>query len=201
MNARDKKYLDKFLNSPKYERGYPQIHSGCCEPGYTDQLVITANWNGIPNYVFHRLESMGISCEWGDEWLECGQCYKVFRCSPDSYGWEMYGIITDGEAICGDCLDIAEYLESIQNKPRQALSSALRYKYDPADYGYTLIQDDYEAGLHEGMNANPPDILKNLLDRNPTGKFIFTIDEQSQFYITFAVWQYTGDTQEEDTED
>lgn len=167
-----------------------QSCAGCCEPGYDDKPVILENWNNIPSEEFYKLEAAGFSCEWEDEWVICGNCYKAFRCIPDSYSWEMFGYISDGEAICGNCIDMPEYLESIENKSTHALTSSLMYQYKPLEqYGYKLIQDKYESGLHPGQNDNPKKILTALLAKNPTGRYVFVIDGQGQFDISFSVYE------------
>lgn len=164
--------------------------SGCSEPGYDDKPVILADWNDIPSEEFDALEAAGYSCEWEDEWLVCDSCYKAFRSSPDSYSWEMYGIIGDGDCTCGDCIDMPEYLESLENHPTKALTCSLFYHYKPVEqYGYKLIQDDYENGFYEGQNDDPKTILKSLLDKNPAGRYLFVIDGQGQFDISFSVYK------------
>lgn len=186
MDAHANRYVRTFLEK------YPDANTadGCTEPGYDDKPVILANWNNIPEKVFDKLEAYGFSCEWEDEWLVCDRCYKAFRSSPDSYGWEMYGIIGDGEAICGDCIDMPEYLESITNEPHRALTCSLMWEYKPLEqYGYKLIQADYESGFHPGQNDDPQKILASLLEKNPAGRYVFVIDGQGQFDISFSVYE------------
>jgi hypothetical protein len=172
------------------EENDARFPSGCSEPGYDDKPVIMANWNNITAEVYDKLESMGYSCEWEDEWVECSSCYKAFRTSPDSYGWEMCGIIGDGEAICGDCLkdDPAEYLESIENQPKRALTCSLYRVIDPCDHGYKLINDEL-ANDWNGGNDDPVKILTDLQDKTPGGRFLFVITSQGQFGVEFAVYQ------------
>lgn len=186
MNKRQRTWLNKWLE--KHDN--VNTANGCSEPGYDDKPVILANWNNIPQEEFDKLESMGFSCEWEDEWLTCGDCGKAFRCQPNSYGWEMYGIIGDGDCTCGDCIDMQEYLESIENHPTKALTCSLLDAHKPIEqYGYRLIQDDYENGWYPGQNDDPKKILASLLQKNPTGKYIFTIDGQGQFDISFSVYE------------
>ena len=119
----------------------------------------------------------------------CDDCGKGFRCSPSSYGWQMYGIILDGYCLCGDCVDPVEYLESIENDPKKALTSILLDKHDPEKYGYKLFKDDFENGLHPGQNDSPDDILKQAILEHPKGKFIFAMTSQGQFDIYFSIYK------------
>lgn len=180
----------RHLTNLFYEK-YPDSNSaiGCSEPGYDDKPVILANWNNIPAKMFDALENHGFSCEWDDEWIICDECYKAFRCSPNSYGWEMFGYIGDGFAICGNCIEWDEYLESLENKPRKAITCSLFYRFEnEITSRYELIKDGFENGFHPGQNDNPDDILKSLLDNNPDGKYIFVINGQGQFDIDFSVY-------------
>lgn len=181
MNRNLVKLLDKYNM---------QMSSGCVEPSYDDKPVIKANWNNIPDKVFKALESMGYSCEWEDEWLECDNCYKSFRSSPDSYGWEMFGVVRDGYCLCGNCIEWDELLEEYENNPKKAVTCSLFYHNEnEITSRYTLVEENFENGFHEGMNDDPKKILAKLLENDKTGKYIFVISEQSQFYITFAVYK------------
>jgi hypothetical protein len=188
MRTRDKQWLAKL------ESLYPdmQFYSGCNEPGYDDKPVMLANWNNIPDKVYNRLERLGFSCEWEDEWVSCGECGKVVRTNPNSYGWQQsFVIFNDCELVCLECLDssIQDYFESLHNNSRMALTVPILDKYNPENYGYKLVKDGFENGLHEWMNDDPKKILKDLLANDPNGLFMFAMDEQSQFYITFKVYQ------------
>lgn len=175
--------LEKMLE--KYHIG---TYSGCAEPGYDDKPVALANWNNIPGKVYNALEFMGYSCEWEDEWTMCGNCYKVIRTNPNSYGWQQYfSIIGECDLVCGNCIkeDPTEYLEQLENNPKNCMTIDI----DLEENGYELMEDEFESGLHEGMNSNPTQILNNWIEKYPDGKFIFVLDEQSQFYIGFSIWK------------
>jgi hypothetical protein len=175
---------------------FPDVNSvqGCSEPGYDDKPVILADWNNIPQKYYDVLEKHGYSCEWEDEWIVCDNCYKAFRSSPSSYGWEMYGYIGDEHAVCGDCIDWDEYLESIENKPRRAVTCTLLHKHeDEITSRYTLVQEGFENGFRPGQNDDPASILASLLTNDPNGRYIFVIDEQGQFDIDFSVYRKNED--------
>jgi hypothetical protein len=179
MSSNFEKMLDKYDIEIVY---------GCVEPGYDDKPVALANWNNIPYKVYKALEIMGYSCEWLDEWVTCGNCYKAIRSSPNSYGWSQYWAwISDCEIICGDCVkeNPEEYLETLENNPTKCMTIDV----DLENNGYTLMEDDFENGLHQGMDANPKEILKKYQDKYPDGRFIFVLDEPSQFYIKFSIWK------------
>jgi hypothetical protein len=173
---------------------YPDvtIAEGCSEPGYDDKPVILTNWNNIPSKVFDSLESQGYSCEWEDEWTTCDECGKAFRTSPNCYGWQRYGIINTEtcEVICGDCLKESpqDYLKSLENDFKNALTTSLASVIDVENYGYKLVENDFQHGFY-GQMDNPEDILKKFLEKNPQGKYLFVMTAQGQFATDFAIYE------------
>ena len=188
------------IDFDKLEKQFPKAYfdfaSGCVEPGYDDKPVILANWNHVSDKVFDNLEKKGFSCEWSDEWITCDSCYKVFRSSPSSYSWQMSGIIRDGGALCLECLDPWEYYQFLENNPKQAVTWPIAEKYSPTEYGYTLVQSDYENGFHPGQNSDPKEILSGALKQNPNGKFLFVMDGQGQFDIEFSLYIRNNESEE-----
>ena len=179
MNSNIEKMLDKYNI---------QTYNGCVEPGYEDKPVALANWNNIPQKVYNALESMGYSCEWEDEWQYCTDCYKVFRTSPNSYGWQKYySWIGECDIVCGDCIkeNPDGYFESLENNPAKCETLDLNL----TDYGYELAEDGFEHGFHEYQTDNPEKILEKYLEKYPEGKFIFRLDEVSQFDIHFSIYK------------
>src|SRR5688572_25286225 len=83
-----------------------RLHEKYVEPGYSDPesgVIATGNWNNrtkwnqatnthtttddTPGRVSKLLEKAGVELEWEDEWVSCGECGGLFRCSADSHGW------------------------------------------------------------------------------------------------------------------
>ena len=174
-----------------YPKAYFEYAHGCNEPGYDDKPVLLANWNHVPPHVFDKLESLGYSCEWSDEWATCCECGKAVRTSPNSYDWQpSYIIMHECELLCLECADPVEYYESIENTPGKAASNEFAYKYPIENYGYTQVNDDaYTNGLYPGHNDDPKKILSDLLSNDPTGRYIFALDYTSQFEIGFSVYR------------
>ena len=157
------------------------------ELGYSDpeKGILFANWNKFCREATDLLESAGYEIEWSDEWTTCGECGKAMRTNPDSYGWQpSYFLVNDCEMLCIDCLDVEEYLESLEDNPRQALNDHI----SPADYGYIKLEGEFENGLHPGQNDNPKNIYERLHAAGHK-RLLFNIDEVSQFYITFSIWE------------
>lgn len=177
-----------------------QFYPGIVEPGYDDRPAALGNWNEITKYhpeenrfetlddapcrAYKLLEAAGINCEWEDEWVGCGECGKLFRCQSNCYGWQMAGVISDGECCCNNCIEPASHLEGLEGKERNCNTiESIR----PGDHSYLLICNDFEHGFHPGQDASPPAIAK-LLRKVGCKRFLFNLDSTGQFNIRFSVW-------------
>ena len=175
------------------------------EPGYTDPEngILFANWNNVPRRLADWLESHGYALEWSDEWTICYDSGYAYRTSPDSYWWRQSFVYTDdGELIGlkdiknGDMLD--EYESYLLNDPRKCATMPFPFEAR----GFEKInRDSYESGLHPGQNDDPANILRTLESMHPDMDFIFTLDEASQFYLTFSIYGRRRRDSEEDSED
>lgn len=157
------------------------------EPGYTQPKrgILFGNWNYFAGGLDTILERAGYQMEWEDEWSTCSDCGKAFRTSPDSYSWQpSYFLINDCELLCRDCVNMEEYLETLEDNPRKALNDHV----DPAEFGYRKLAGDFESGLHTHMTDNPKTIYAELHAAGHK-RLLFNIDASSQFYTTFSIWE------------
>lgn len=181
-------------------------HSPYVEPGYSSEsgIVALANWNEVDTYdsllkirvpvsnlperVGDLFEKMGVECEWSDEWTNCENCDRLVRTSGDSYSWQpSFYILNDCEVMCFQCImeDPTDYLNELEGDPHKCVT------FDDLDltkYGYhKLNQDSYETGWHPGQNDSPKTITKEMVARG-INKFLFRLDENSQFYSRWSVY-------------
>lgn len=163
--------------------------------------IAYANWNDIGGYgernqyserartlmrrVCDLLERVGVEIEWSDQVDTCDDCGGLIQTSPDSYSWQPDFVIGDGCITCEKCTlnDAENYLESLEGDTGKCVTLDV----DPSDYGYELLQGELEHGWHPGQDADPKVIAKDLRARG-IERFIFVLEENSQFYSTFAVW-------------
>ena len=187
--------------------GYVQFHhAGYGEPGYDDPeigIIATGNWNNddeydrekrervvtstLPKRVAELLEKLGVSIEWEDEWSECSDCGKLVRTSADSYSWQPSYVCGDGELLCHDCVeeDPEEHLKSLEGNP--SVCNTLE-NIDPTEHGYVAFNEDsYESGWHPGQTDDPKTVAKELRERG-VSRFVFQLDENSQFYSRWSVF-------------
>lgn len=204
-----------------------QFYNGIAEPGYSDTLAVAANWNEPSNdpnsydmkhprcYEEKRRTSklgrffenvMGYELLWSDEWIGCNDCGKAVRTIANSYFWEpYYSIIQDCEIVCHNCLTVEDMIEEYQNSENKAISSKWinRIKLK----GFSCFEDDeetcsiFENGFFPGQNDRPEKILEKIREKigDFDGRFdwIFSIVENSQFYIRFALFIRPKDYEEE----
>ena len=175
MNQLPAKYEDNE-NITEYATEYS-------EPGYsTDKgLILVGDWNHFNKEEIDELEAIA-ELEWLDEWALC-ECGKLIRTTGDSYGWTAsYYIFNDCELVCHECIDPEEYLEDIANDPKKAITLDI----DPENYGYKLIEGDFQNGFHPGQNDNPMEIYKRL--ESAYKSLVFLITDVGQFDLSFEIY-------------
>jgi len=160
------------------------------EPGYTDpeRGILFANWNKVPQPVQDVLERNGFALEWSDEWIIDHESDKAYRCSPDCYSWvPSYVMTEDCEIIGKDDLDdhIDSYIEIYLNDSNRA---ATFDNFDPAQYGFEKYNGTFESGVHPGQTDDPKKVAEKIESMHPNHDYLFTIDEQSQFYTKWCAW-------------
>jgi hypothetical protein len=165
---------------------YTEWSSGYAELGYDDPKkgILFNNWNYFCREVTDLLEKYGYAIEWPDEWTTCSDCGKALRTVHNSYSWQPSGFLTDDGMYCLECIDLPDYLETLEDNPRRALNDHI----NPEDYGYVKLEDGFESGMHPGQNANPKDIYKRLHDAGHK-RLLFNVDSVGQFDITFSIWE------------
>ncbi len=162
------------------------------EPGYDNNngALVAYDWNQIekeyPN-ICEYLDSKFLLL-WTDEWiiLEDGKCYRT---SSDSYGWQPSIVVDVCEYITAetlndysddeflDFLDRNEYL----NNPKRAINLD---GFEPR--GVKIDENYFHLFVHE---ADPEQILSELLKTDPAGKFYFVVDMVAQFGMRFSIYK------------
>jgi hypothetical protein len=189
-------------NDGRYRCEEVTLCTSYVEPGYDDPasgVIAFGNWNVIsrwvptqrksetideaPKLLGDALGKLGVELEWSDEWAVCSGCQRAVRTKADSYQWQRSYIDDDGEIICKECIDPKDHLANLEGKD----NSCDTLEIDPSDHGYTRVDHDFENGLHEGMADDPKNIAKALRSQG-IERFLFVLDEASQFFIRFSVW-------------
>lgn len=186
-----------YIHAAESQLEYMQYANGYSEPGYDQPKhgVLLGNWNYFSNEAADLLEKMGYSIEWEDEWEICDDCGKCFRTSPDCYFWQPSGHVGGNGSYCHECNPLDEEIleDEYENRPTRAVN--LR-GVDLTEFGYRQIQGDYQSGEHTGMNDDPQKIYEQLRAEGHK-HIVFKIDETSQFYLDFSVWEKVLDEEEE----
>lgn len=187
------------------------------EPGYSkrdDGPIYFGDWNEkkyndpsfedcIPALIGDALETLGCTIEWFDEWGTCYACQRAFRTEPNSYSWKPYYFFAEEscELFCGDCAKGDEevrdiYIQSLINN-HNACATFLNDD-DMIELGFERVNDDSYRNDWDDRNDLPQTILENRLNYEPDSENVFTLDENSQFYITFSLWTRTNNNEEEE---
>lgn len=135
------------------------------------------------------LERMGVQIEWSDGVTTCDGCNLLVQTQPDSYGWQPAYVETDDGLTCSKCLEGDEetYLEGLEGTTKGCIESI-----NPSDHSYVRIAENLQRGWHSGQDADPRVIAKALRAKG-VERFIFQIDDVSQFDATFSVYVHTDE--------
>lgn len=188
------------------------VHTCGVEDGYVDtehEIMVLGNWNpiwapynegghvidDIAPRLGNVLELIGVDVGWSDCWEPCVECCKLVRTEPTSYGWKPNYATMDGQTICYECLDDAEYLESLEGQERSI--NTLTH-VDPGECGYHHLMD-FVRGMHYGQDSDPRLIAKLLIDAG-FRRWIFHMDSKGQFDMDFSVWLHEEEADRDDGE-
>jgi hypothetical protein len=191
-----------------------ECHAEYAEPGYSSNgPILLANWNmprlydingnsealekakGLWDRMKKALEKAGAQLEWFDEWTSCHDCGALVRTQPDCYSWQAsFAIIGECDLLCHKCVegDPSAYLEGLEGNANKAC----KLDIDLDAHGYTRVNaDPFESGYHPGQTDNPRAIAKQL-ESMGVKRFLFSIDEVSQFYSRFSVYVHEDELED-----
>lgn len=128
---------------------------------------------------------------WDDEWVQCSNCSKLVRTSPDCYAWTPNYWEGDGDPVCHECIcsNPEEYLEALEGDPDKANTIS---DLNLSDWEYVAHKQEFQTGYYGGQNADPHVIAKSLRKLG-VERFIFEIVGQGQFDMTFNVWVHKSE--------
>jgi len=170
---------------------YDVIECNIGEPCYSNEksALICYDWNEIgekyPN-IYEYLDN-NFMLLYSDEWTVLDN--KCYRISPDSYGWQPTVIVDVCEYITAktvngfseeefiDFLDRNGYL----NNSKRAINLE---GFEPR--GVKIDENYFHLFVHE---ADPEQILSELLKNDPAGKFYFVIDLVAQFGLQYSIYK------------
>ena len=198
---------------------------GIAEPGYGDDetIWVLGDWNparfpreGEPPLTTEEtvgprlaraLDRLGVSIFWLDEWLRCDECMRIFRGQPDSYSWQMSGIITEeGGVYCADhSLDDPEWLienGGYLNNPDNAITlPGAGEALESIGFEKYNWEHSYQNGWYPGQDDNPREITKRAR-RDGWKDLVFVIDSVGQFDTRFSLYvRGSNETPEDHSEE
>ena len=188
LNERDEVVINLLLDNYEIEVCEP------AEPGYSlseneKAALICYDWNRIeekyPN-IYEYLDSNFLLL-YSDEWTILDD--KCYRISPDSYGWQPSVIVDVCECITAETLNDYsddEFLDFLDrngylNNSKRAINLE---GFEPR--GLKIEEDEFHLFVHE---ADPEQILSELLKNDPAGKFYFVVDMVAQFGMQFSIYK------------
>jgi hypothetical protein len=188
LNKRDEVVINLLIDNYEIEVCEP------AEPGYSlsenEKAALICDWNRIeekyPN-IYEYIDN-NFMLLYSDEWiiLEDGKCYRT---SPDSYGWQPSIVIDCDQYITSETVndfsedEFIDFLDrnSYLNNSKRAINL---WGFEPR--GLKIDNNYFHLFVHE---ANPEQVLSELLKNDPAGKYYFVIDAAAQFGLQFSIYK------------
>ena len=181
----EKQISDLFENGTlDFYHKWAKFNHGCAD---NPKSIFVANWNDTPDGLDTAIEKAGYDIEWSDEVASCDGCNNLLETNPSHYGWQPSYYLGDEGFLCFECLDPEEMYNEFEGKVKRAVSSHIVEEFPPVDYGYILIDREFESGFHPGQNDDPADVAK-FLRNNQIKRFFFAISAVGQFDLSFQIW-------------
>lgn len=122
-----------------------------------------------------------------DEYTCCSGCNKLIYHGADYHGTATH-FTFDGEILCHDCTDDIDIIEYCINCDYHAVKPSQLHG-DITDYGFTLVDDSFETGLHIGMDDSLVDILREAIADDCSADYIFVLDKVSPFSCGYSLYK------------
>lgn len=166
---------------------------GSIEYADNDEFLIVDSWETVKELEdelgkpLDKIFNLG----WGfsDEFYACDNCKHLIDLEPTMGAKQYYVDEKAGEILCDDCVrkDPSDYLQHLYNNSKSA--NTILDDVQLKDLGFELINDRaYENGFY-GIEDDPDAILKELLNDDPEGTYIFSITGANPFSTNFTVWK------------
>ncbi len=186
------------------EPGYHVYHDTSMAEGTHTPKIVLGNYNDQSYHtpkqqvsrharIMKQLEQQGVMWEWSDEWTIDSDHNKAYRTNPDSHWWQPSYVYTEGGDMLTADDDISEWIVWATDSPAErCIPTRIIKRQQIMDAGFFLIHDRMENGFHQGMDADPAAMYDmeqdNMAKSGNTYRYLFTLDETSQFYMTFSMW-------------
>lgn len=197
------KVYDKYSN----ESDTLEFAGSYGEPGYSsalspERLIVLGNhWCKCDRqdmhtidkhypHAFQALEDSGVEFEWYDEWTIDYENDKAYRSSPDSYSWQPSFVYSDDGGIITPDDDIDVWIDWALNNVSNVIPSVIYSGSDLEDAGFEKFNAyPFQNGFHEGMDETPEKAVEKLYaEQGNDVEFVFSFQENSQFYIGFDLY-------------
>lgn len=148
-----------------------------------------SNYMDLNDFYYSSLDSLFSSnYGFGDEYTTCYGCNNIVCLTPGYYGDQpKYHVFEEScELLCKNCISIDNLIEDVKNDPSKCIKSSLFTKEDLKNEGFVLLNENFQSGLHKGMNDDPKKIFD--LFKNQHNEIVFFLNETSQFYVSFSAY-------------
>ncbi len=170
--------------------------------------AIANNYNDIPLFLADKqinpdkyISIDNIFDEWGfsDSYLICDHCNNSI--CLNTYDKPYYHIFKDGFIMCGNCIreDKAfsnQYIDELINNYKRANTILTDNNLENIGFIKCNCKDsecDFSAGLREGYQDKPNQILNNAIKKNPDMDYLFDVTCLDMFETRFTIYRRSKD--------
>lgn len=181
-------------NNAKWNEFYPELTVGNSPDNEGYPFIVWQSWDDKKKVaeLVHREQrdadypefDSRVDEGFADEYTTCSDCLNVVRTSPDSYFWTPDYIDTEDGTLCRTCweADPDVVINAYKNENRAVPDS-----FDPTEHGWAKVNvDQYQSGMHPGMNDDPAKVLAVLHNRPHIETLLKSYP--SQFYTEWDVY-------------
>ena len=180
-----KEYVEKFVDDLFNDGFLGDAASEYGEPGYTkgsdDNIIITADWNGMPMGIYDIIEDNGFDMEWSDEWILDYNEDKLYRTQSGDYGWEPSFFYDDCE-VYGIADNEEMYIASMVNHPNKLLSANVNLE----KHGFVDLEEICRETGWYGKVEDPEEVFNKF--RDEYSEMVVQTCSIGQFSINWRVW-------------
>lgn len=165
-----------------FDNGMQIVH-GCSDSNDKGLLTVIYDWNHGPEGLEDLVASLGADTVYDDDHSTCEECGQLVSTRPMYSGWTAKWLWLGSDIVCKHCArEYPEHIiEEYANQQEKVLPPNI---VDVTALGFVAHKTELETGLHIGMNADLSE-----LDSVPEGyDYILTLDESSQFYVTWSIY-------------
>lgn len=155
-----------------------------------DTIIVAADWNypeiqRLGEYIEDHLETIQIA--FPDEIFVCSNCGTICEIQQHNF------FKSHGEVFCRKCVEenkipMQDLIEEYTDNPYRAMERWMVHLCQKENL-IKKIDQEFEIGMHPGMNDDPHKIMRDFHEKYPHKRYIFGFNEVNPFMTRYSIWE------------